>query len=153
MASSKSAETPTPGKTASTATKARGGGKSTGTGKATASKTTAKKTPAVAKASKPVTAAAESKAGKTGKTGKATTTRSTRSSTSQAGKTGKTGTRTRKTAGPVVTPEQRRHYIEVAAYYIAERRGFCDGSPQEDWARAEAEIDRLLAEGLLNITG
>jgi hypothetical protein len=45
-----------------------------------------------------------------------------------------------------VTPEQRLHYVEVAAYYIAERRGFDGGHPAEDWAAAEAEIDRLLAD-------
>ncbi len=49
-----------------------------------------------------------------------------------------------------VSEDQRRHYIEVAAYYIAERRGFVGGSPEEDWQAAEAEIDRLLAEGKLN---
>lgn len=49
-----------------------------------------------------------------------------------------------------VSEDQRRHYIEVAAYYIAERRGFVGGSPEEDWKAAEAEIDRLLAEGKLN---
>jgi hypothetical protein len=45
--------------------------------------------------------------------------------------------------------EQRRHYVEMAAYYIAERRGFAPGDPLEDWVQAEAEIDRLLAEGRL----
>jgi hypothetical protein len=45
---------------------------------------------------------------------------------------------------------QRNNYIEVAAYYIAERRGFAPGDPLADWAEAEAEIDRLLAEGKLN---
>lgn len=45
--------------------------------------------------------------------------------------------------------EQRRNYIEMAAYYIAERRGFAPGNPLEDWVQAEAEIDRLLAEGFL----
>ena len=49
-----------------------------------------------------------------------------------------------------VTTDQRRYYIEVAAYYMAERRGFVGGNPSEDWAAAEAEIDRLLAEGRLN---
>ena len=48
-----------------------------------------------------------------------------------------------------VPPEQRRNYIEMAAYYIAERRGFAPGNPLEDWVQAEAEIDRLLAEGRL----
>lgn len=48
-----------------------------------------------------------------------------------------------------LAPEQRRFYVEVAAYYIAERRGFQGGSQLEDWANAEAEIDRLLREGIL----
>ena len=37
----------------------------------------------------------------------------------------------------------------MAAYYIAERRGFAPGNPLEDWVQAEAELDRLLAEGRL----
>lgn len=48
-----------------------------------------------------------------------------------------------------VSPEQRRNYVEIAAYYIAERRGFAPGDPLQDWIEAEAEIDRLLAGGLL----
>jgi len=43
--------------------------------------------------------------------------------------------------------EQRNHYVSVAAFYIAERRGFTLGNPQEDWLQAEAEIDRLIASG------
>lgn len=53
-------------------------------------------------------------------------------------------------ARPPATQEQRYHYVEVAAYYIAQRRGFDGGCPDEDWAQAELEIDRLLAEGQLN---
>lgn len=53
--------------------------------------------------------------------------------------------RTGKASG--IPTEQRRHYIEIAAYYIAERRGFAPGNPAEDWAQAEAEIDRMLAAG------
>jgi hypothetical protein len=49
-----------------------------------------------------------------------------------------------------VTPEQRYHYVEVAAYYLAERRSFDGGYAHEDWAQAELEIDRLLAEGQIN---
>jgi len=52
-------------------------------------------------------------------------------------------------AAAAVTPEQRRYYVEVAAYYIAERRGF-GGNALEDWAQAEREIDELLAAGRLN---
>ena len=48
-----------------------------------------------------------------------------------------------------VPAEQRRNYVEMAAYYFAERRGFTPGNPLEDWVQAEAEIDRLLAEGRL----
>lgn len=55
-----------------------------------------------------------------------------------------------KTSRPPVGADQRRNYVEVAAYYIAERRGFSGGDALEDWAAAEAEIDRLLAAGLLN---
>ena len=55
--------------------------------------------------------------------------------------------RTKKPAA--VSLEQRRCYVEVAAYHIAERRGFAPGNPLEDWVQAEAEIDRLLAEGHL----
>lgn len=45
--------------------------------------------------------------------------------------------------------EKRRYYVEVAAYYIAERRGFPGGSQLDDWVQAEIEIDRLLREGVL----
>lgn len=48
-----------------------------------------------------------------------------------------------------VSAAQRRNYIEVAAYYIAERRSFAPGNPLDDWVQAEAEIDRLIAEGSL----
>ncbi len=50
---------------------------------------------------------------------------------------------------PAIGQEQRRNYIEVAAYYIAARRDFAPGDPLQDWIEAEAEIDRLLAEGRL----
>jgi len=49
-----------------------------------------------------------------------------------------------------VPAEQKRNYVEVAAYYIAERHGFTPGRELADWAEAEAKIDRLLREGLLN---
>lgn len=56
----------------------------------------------------------------------------------------------RATGKPLISGNQRLHCIEVAAYYIAERRGFAGASPHEDWAQAEREIDRLLSEGKLN---
>lgn len=52
-------------------------------------------------------------------------------------------------AKPKITSDQYRAYVEVAAYHIAERRGFQGGNALEDWAQAEAEIDRLLSEGIL----
>ena len=48
---------------------------------------------------------------------------------------------------PVLSTEQRNHYVSVAAFYIAERRGFTLGNPAVDWMEAEAEVDRLIASG------
>lgn len=47
----------------------------------------------------------------------------------------------------IIDPGQRANYIEVAAFYIAERRGFTPGNPQQDYLDAAAEIDRLIAAG------
>lgn len=55
----------------------------------------------------------------------------------------------RKKPASAVSPEQRSHYVEVAAYYIAERRGFAPGDVMQDWLAAEAEINRLIASGKL----
>ena len=49
-----------------------------------------------------------------------------------------------------ISPEQRTNYVQMAAYYIAERRGFAPGNPEEDWLAAEAEVDRLIASGKLS---
>ncbi len=52
-------------------------------------------------------------------------------------------------AGTKLSDEQHhRHCIEVAAYYIAENKGF-SGCDLENWQAAETEIDRLLAEDKL----
>jgi len=51
------------------------------------------------------------------------------------------------TPAPVLSSEQRNHYVSVAAFYIAERRGFTLGNPADDWLEAEAEVDRLIASG------
>ncbi|QDX83004.1 hypothetical protein B9N43_14370 [Denitratisoma sp. DHT3] len=48
-------------------------------------------------------------------------------------------------AAQPITPEQRHRYIEVAAYYVAERRGFCAGDAMADWIAAEQEIDRCFS--------
>ncbi len=42
------------------------------------------------------------------------------------------------------TEEQRYQMIAEAAYYIAERRGFTNGNPEDDWFEAEAQVDRAL---------
>lgn len=43
-----------------------------------------------------------------------------------------------------VPDDERRTWIAEAAYYIAERRGFCGGSPEDDWCQAESEIEQML---------
>jgi len=48
---------------------------------------------------------------------------------------------------PVLSTEQRNHFVAVAAFYIAERRGFTLGNPTDDWIAAEEEVDRLIASG------
>ena len=48
-----------------------------------------------------------------------------------------------------VSAEQRNNYVEIAAFYIAERRGFAPGDLVADWLAAEAEIDQLIASGAL----
>ena len=55
------------------------------------------------------------------------------------------------TPAPVAAPlndEQKARYVEVAAFYIAEQRGFTAGNPTDDWLTAEAEVDRLIATGM-----
>ena len=42
---------------------------------------------------------------------------------------------------------QRHERIAIAAYFRAERRQFQNGSPEDDWLQAEAEIDRQLTAG------
>ncbi len=51
-----------------------------------------------------------------------------------------------------IDDRQRHHLIEVAAYYLAEQRGFdADaGSSHDDWLAAEREIDALIAAGRLS---
>ncbi len=51
--------------------------------------------------------------------------------------------------GTQLSNEQQQHYIEIAAYYLAEKSEPGCGHDLENWLAAEAEIDRLLAEGKL----
>ena len=48
-----------------------------------------------------------------------------------------------------IKPDELRHLIQVAAYYISERRGFHGGSAHEDWLQAEQEVDAMIAAGKL----
>lgn len=45
-----------------------------------------------------------------------------------------------------ITPEQRYCMIADIAYFRAEKRGFVDGDPVQDWVEAEREIDCMLGE-------
>jgi hypothetical protein len=47
-----------------------------------------------------------------------------------------------------VTAEVRARMIAEAAYYLAEQRGFSHGHHDADWAKAEKQIDALLARGV-----
>ncbi len=87
----------------------------------------------------------------------AATTKASVTTTKKAAKAAPTATKTiggmsikPTTRRKPVDAEQRRYYVEVAAYYIAERRGFMGGHEAEDWIAAEMEIDRMLGEGKLN---
>ncbi|MBK5962829.1 hypothetical protein CCR95_01650 [Thiocystis minor] len=42
--------------------------------------------------------------------------------------------------------QQRQEMIAIAAYYLAERRGFAPGGADADWLRAEQVIDTMIAE-------
>lgn len=41
--------------------------------------------------------------------------------------------------------EERHEMIAVAAYYLAEQRGFPGGGAVDDWIAAERQIDHMLA--------
>jgi len=56
-----------------------------------------------------------------------------------------TKTKSRKTETNL-SEEQRRQYVEVAAYHLAEKGGFKCGCDLENWLAAEAKIDQLPAE-------
>jgi len=58
----------------------------------------------------------------------------------------KSATRVSARSRPETSAEQRHRDIEVAAYYIAQRRGFAPGREFEDWTAAEAEIDHPVGQ-------
>lgn len=45
------------------------------------------------------------------------------------------------TAEPDLAPDIRFEWIAVAAYYLAEQRGFEAGHELEDWLQAEQQLD------------
>ena len=53
-------------------------------------------------------------------------------------------------AKSALSAAQRNNYVEVAAFYIAERRGFTPANPADDWIAAELEVDRLIASDHFN---
>ncbi len=79
-------------------------------------------------------------------TRKAATTPAVKKSPAKKAAPAKSGTASA-AARPGVTLEQRHNYIEVAAFYVAQRRGFAPGNPKEDWAIAEVEVDQLILSG------
>jgi hypothetical protein len=46
-----------------------------------------------------------------------------------------------------VTPDERHRMIAEAAYHRAEKRGFMNGDPMQDWLEAEAQIENELRNG------
>ena len=45
-----------------------------------------------------------------------------------------------------IDAEARQRLIAETAYLIAERRGFENGNPQQDWIDAEKEVDHMLLQ-------
>jgi len=44
----------------------------------------------------------------------------------------------------IASAEERSEMIAVAAYFLAERRGFTPDGATDDWLAAEQQIDRML---------
>jgi hypothetical protein len=55
-----------------------------------------------------------------------------------------------KTALQLVRKEVRYKMIAEAAYHRAQKRGFQNGSPPDDWVAAEMEVDKKLILSLLS---
>ena len=86
------------------------------------------------------TRASTSKGKKTKNTAKSTT------SKTRSAKISKTANKS-ETAAMGITQQQRQIMIQEMAYLIAERRGFSDGNPNEDWLVAESQVDAQLLSG------
>ena len=87
----------------------------------------------------------------------ASSTKTTKNTSAKQAKTSKKSTGTAKaklvvkqdqaTTAETTSPfdtAQRHQFIETAAYYLAEKRGFAGDASMDDWLLAEAEIDELL---------
>ncbi|HZP85248.1 MAG TPA: DUF2934 domain-containing protein [Burkholderiales bacterium] len=48
--------------------------------------------------------------------------------------------------GAVVNAESWQRMVAEAAYFRAERRGFANGTPEQDWLEAEEEVRRMWSE-------
>ncbi|MBK1716915.1 DUF2934 domain-containing protein [Thiocystis violacea] len=48
------------------------------------------------------------------------------------------------------TAPQRHEMIAIAAYYLAEHRGFAPGDANADWFEAERAIDAMIADRRLS---
>jgi Protein of unknown function (DUF2934) len=46
-----------------------------------------------------------------------------------------------------IAPDERHRMIAEAAYHRAEKRGFMNGDPGQDWLEAEAQIENELRNG------
>ncbi len=58
-------------------------------------------------------------------------------------KRGRSGVRSKKPL-TIVTPTERERMIAEAAYYLAEQRGFVQGTELDDWLNAESAVEALL---------
>jgi len=45
-----------------------------------------------------------------------------------------------------MTGQSREDMIQTVAYFNAEKRGFTNGDPVQDWLMAEALVDKMLSE-------
>lgn len=53
------------------------------------------------------------------------------------------------TAAQTLAPDVRAQHVAVAAYFIAEKNGFCSDQALSHWVEAEAQIDALIAQGAI----
>jgi hypothetical protein len=55
-------------------------------------------------------------------------------------------------AAHTVGAEVHRQWIETAAYFKAQRRGFAPGHESEDWREAELEISSRIAASFYDVS-